>query len=122
MAKKITITFTAPVAPAAQPINEICRMFLPNNAAADNAAFDGTYYDTNVAGMAGGITVEQFIAGSVAHPGLIAMLKQAMASSTGKYEAVTEDEKLILYLGEVAPAIADQGFVIVIADANADAE
>lgn len=113
---KITITFTAPVAPAMVPVDGICRTFVPINAAADNAVFAGTYYDTNVDGNGAGMSIEQFVKDSVAHPGLIAALKKAAAE--GSCEFTTEDQKEILYLGEVAGAIADQGYVIEIADDN----
>ena len=89
--KKVTITFTAPVAPAAQPVDQICSIFLPTNAAADLPAFEGTYYDTNVAGFGEGMSIEKFFADSVAHPGLIAALKLAVAN--GEYAFETEDEK-----------------------------
>lgn len=114
---KITITFTAPVAPSLVPVDGICRTFVPTNAAADNAVFAGTYYDTNVDGDGAGMSIEQFIKDSVAHPGLIAALKKAALE--GSYEFTTEDRKEILYLGEVASAIADQGYVIKIADEQA---
>ena len=105
--KNVTITFTAPEAPVAQPVDQICSVFLPTNAAADNAAFDGTYYDTNVYGWTVAETLEQFMKDSVAHPGLIAALRKAIADGTYTFEA---DEKEALYIGEVAPALADQGF------------
>lgn len=113
--KSITITYTAPVAPAAQPIDQICAIFEPTNAAADNAAFDGTYYDTNVKGWGEATTIEQFMKDSIAHPGVIAALRKAIAAGTYTF---TTDEKEALYYGEVAPAVVDQGFVITVADAQ----
>ena len=107
---QITITYTAISAPAADATEQICAVYLPTNAAADNAVFDGTYYDTKVQGFGEATPVEKFFADSVAHPGLIAALKLAVAN--GEYAFETEDEKTIMYLEEVAPAVADQGFVI----------
>lgn len=106
----IKITYTAISAPADQLINQICAIFVPTNAAADNAAFAGTYYDTNVYGMGEGMSAEKFFNDSVAHPGLIAALK--LAVKNGEYEFDTEDEKTIMYLEEVKDAVADQGFEI----------
>lgn len=106
----VKITYTAISAPAADAVNQICATFVPTNAAADNAAFEGTYYDTNVAGIGEGMSAEKFFKASVAHPGLIAQLKKAVED--GEYEFETEDEATILYLEEVADAVADQGFVI----------
>lgn len=114
--KSITIAYTAPVAPVANPVDQICAIFQPTNAACDNAAFAGTYYDTNVEGWGTATTLEQFMKDSVAHPGLIAALRKAVADGT--YTFTTEDNDLILYMGEVAPAVVDQGFVITIADAE----
>lgn len=112
MAKTITITYTAPVAPSIQVVDPICRMFEPNNAAADNAAYAGTYYDTNVDGWTQATTLEDFLKSCVAHPGLIAALRKAAADGSYEFEAT---DKEALYLGEVAPAVKDQGFVIEIA-------
>ena len=106
----VKITYTAISAPAADAINQICATFVPSNAAADNAVFEGTYYDTNVAGIGEGMSAEKFFNASVAHPGLIAALKAAVKN--GEYEFDTEDEKTIMYLEEVTDAVADQGFVI----------
>ena len=108
----ITITYTAISAPAADAAAQICATFVPTNAAADLPAFEGTYYDTNVAGFGEGMTVEQFIKSSVAHPGLVLALKNAIEN--GSFEWETDDEKTIMYLEEVADAVADQGFDITV--------
>lgn len=108
----ISIAYTAPVAPAADAVQQICATFVPNNAAADNAVFDGTYYDTNVYGFGEGTTLEQFFANSIAHPGLIAALKFAMKD--GSYQFDTDDEKTIMFMEEVIAPLADQGFEITV--------
>lgn len=110
----ITITYTAVSAPVADAVAQICAVFVPTNAAADLAPFDGTYYDTNVYGFGEGMAIQKFFADSVAHPGLIAALKLAVAE--GEYEFDTEDEKLIMYLDEIVStgAVADQGFEITV--------
>lgn len=109
---QITVTYTAIVAPAAEPVAEIAAMFVPTNAAADLPAFDGTYYDTNVAGFGSTGAAEAFIANSIAHPGLVLALKRALEKGTYTYE--TDDKDEIAYLEEVTPAVADQGFTITI--------
>ena len=106
----IKIEYSAIAAPVSNVVAQICATFVPTNAAADLPAFEGTYYDTNVAGFGEGMTVEQFIKNSVAHPGLVLALKNAIENGT--YEFDTEDEKTIMYLEEVAGAVADQGFDI----------
>ena len=108
----VKITYTAVSAPTADAVAQICATFVPTNAAADLAPFDGTYYDTNVEGFGEGMTIEKFFQASVAHPGLIAALKLAVAN--GEYEFDTEDEKTIMYLEEIVStgAVADQGFEI----------
>lgn len=108
----ISITYTAISAPTAEPIAQIMSTFVPTNAAADLPVFEGTYYDTNVEGWGEGTAFADFIANSVAHPGLVLALK--MAFENGSYEFDTTDEKLIMYLEEVADAVADQGFEIVV--------
>lgn len=110
---KVTITYTAISAPTVDTAASICGVFSPANAASDLAAFDGTYYDTNVAGFGEGMSVEAFIKGSVAHPGLVLALKNAVKD--GSYAFETTDEQYIEYLNEVADAVADQGFKIEVA-------
>ena len=106
----IKITYTAIEAPKADLVAQICSTYVPTSAAADLPVFEGTYYDTNVAGFGEGMSIETFFANAVAHPGLVAALKLAVAN--GEYEFETEDEKTIMYLESVAPAVADQGFEI----------
>lgn len=110
----ITIAYTAISAPVDNLAAQICATFVPTNAAADLAVFDGTYYDTNVAGFGEGMSIEKFFADSVAHPGLIAGLKFAVAD--GEYEFETEDLATIEYAKSVAPAVADQGFTITVTE------
>ena len=108
----INIKYTAIEAPSANLVAQICGLYLPTNAAADLPPFEGTYYDTNVEGWGEVIPVEKFFADSVAHPGLVAALKLAVRD--GEYDFDTDDEKTIMYLEEVAPAVADQGFEITV--------
>lgn len=110
----IKIVYNAISAPTAELAAQICATYVPTNAAADLAPFEGTYYDTNVYGIGEGMSLEDFFKASVAHPGLIAALKLAVAE--GEYEFDTEDEKLIMYLDEIVStgAVADQGFEITV--------
>jgi hypothetical protein len=110
----IKITYTAISAPANEVGAQICATYVPTNAAADLAPFEGTYYDTNVYGFGEAMSIEKFFADSVAHPGLVAALKLAVASEEGEYTFDTEDEKLIMYLDELVStkALAAQGFEI----------
>jgi len=108
----VNITYTAISAPAADAVAQICATFVPTSAAADLPVFEGTYYDTNVYGLGEGMSIEAFFKASVAHPGLVLALKRAVED--GEYEFETEDEKTIMYLEEVADAVADQGFEIVV--------
>ena len=114
---KIKIVYTAVPAPAVDASAQISRTFVPTNCAADMKAFAGTYYDTNVDGFGEGVSAEDFIKGSIAHPGLVLALKQAMLS--GSYEFDCTDEKTIMYMQEVAPALVDQGFKITVGEAAA---
>lgn len=110
MTATITITYTAIAAPSVDPVAQICATFVPTNAAADLPAFEGTYYDTNVAGFGEAMKVEKFFADSVAHPGIIAAMKLAVANGT--YTFTTEDELAVMFLQECTPAIKDQGFEV----------
>jgi len=108
----IKIVYSAITAPAADAVNQICAIFVPTNAAADNSAFEGTYYDTNVEGFGEGMAIAKFFKDSVAHPGLVAALKRAVED--GEYTFETENAEMIMYLEEVADAVADQGFKITV--------
>ena len=108
----ITIAYTAITAPANETGAQICSVYLPTSAAADLAPFEGTYYDTNVEGFGECMSIEKFYADSIAHPGLIAALKRAVAE--GEYVFETEDEATIQYLEEVTNAVASQGFTITV--------
>lgn len=109
----ITISYTALVAPT-QVVDQICRTFQPVNAAADNAAFAGTYYDTNVEGWGGQAKpIADFVEESIAHPGVVLALK--LAVENGQYVLTSDDADLIMYYEELKNALADQGFTITIA-------
>lgn len=108
----IKIVYTAISAPTAEAVAQICSIYLPTNAASDLHVFDGTYYDTNVEGFGEGMSIEAFFKNSVAHPGLVAALK--LAVENGEYEFDTDDASMIMYLEEVADAVADQGFEITV--------
>lgn len=115
MAHKITIQFKPEMRTVAEPIAQICSVFNPTNAAADLDVFEGTYYDTNVAGWGMGTSLGEFMATQVAHPGLVACLRKAIRDT--QYEFTTDDEKLYVYLEECAPALAREGFKFEFTDA-----
>ena len=110
----IKIEYSAIAAPAAEAVAQICATFVPTNAAADLAPFDGTYYDTNVAGWGEGTSIEDFFAQSVAHPGLFAAIKLAMEAEDGVYEFETSDDKTIIYADELAKVLKGEGFTITV--------
>ena len=110
MAHKIKFTYTKPVAPAVNTATPICSVMMPMNAACDNAKFDGTYYDTNVAGWGEGTALETFMLQADAHPGLVAAVKQAIKNGTCTIDDATGDD--VLYMNEISGSLADQGIKI----------
>lgn len=106
----ITITYSAVTAPSTENVSPICRIFSPDNAAADEAVFDGTYYDTNVDGWGIGTTLAQFMSEMVAHPGLIAAIREAIRE--GSYVISDASDSDVLYMKECAPALASEGITI----------
>lgn len=110
MAHTITIKYTSPSAPSAQPIAGICRTFVPTNAAADSSVFADTYYDTNVEGWGEGTAIEEFMNSVVAHPGLVAAIRKAIADGT--YTMTDASDADALYMGEVAKVLEGQGIVV----------
>lgn len=114
----ITITYTKPVDASVTPKNQICAIYAPTNAAADNAAFNGTYYDTNVHGFGVGMSPEDFFKLQVAHPGLVAALKAAMRTpgeAATWVGATAADEQYATELKDTK-ALESQGFAIAISE------
>lgn len=109
----ITITYT----PAVQFANDsatqqIFAQWNPAATASDNAVFDGTYYDTNVwdnGEFPYATSLSAFLDSQVAHPGLIAALRAAVRAEEHTYEWEASDDD-VLYIEELGPALADQGF------------
>ena len=119
----ITITYT-PVAGfvSDKATEQIFGVWNPATTASDNAVFNGTYYDTNVwdkGEFPYATSLEAFLASQVAHPGLIAALRAAVRNfdaeeGTGVYAwTATDADKL--YVEELKPALADQGFTFAVA-------
>ena len=107
----ITITYTAPVKFANDSATQqIFGVWNPATTASDNAVFEGTYYDTNRwdnGEFPYATTLQAFLDSQVAHPGLIAALRAAVRAGSYTWEATDADA---LYVEEIAPALADQGF------------
>ena len=111
----ITITYTAPTQFASDSATQqIFGVWNPASTASDNAQFEGTYYDTNVwdnGEFPYATTLQQFLDAQVAHPGLIAALRQAVKA--GSYEWVTTDDEA-LYANELNSALKEQGFELLV--------
>lgn len=111
MAHKITIKFTQPVADEARKCTPICRMFEPQGCVADLDVMD--VYKTNVDGFGDfAMTLADYLAAQVAHPGLVAACKQAVKN--GEYVVEEADEKMALYANEVKDALQGEGFEITV--------
>ena len=117
----ITITYTAPVQFASDSATQqIFGVWNPANTASDNAQFEGTYYDTNVwdnGEFPYATSLQAFLDKQVAHPGLIAALRQAVKS--GSYDWETTDD-MVLYADELADALKDQGFTLATGSSSAE--
>lgn len=118
----ITITYT-PAETFASDVatQQIFGVWNPATTASDNAAFDGTYYDTNVwdkGEFPYATSLKAFLDAQVAHPGLIAALRAAVRNynageGTGVYEWAATDADA-LYIEELEPALKDQGFTFAV--------
>ena len=119
----ITITYTAPTSFGQNnATQQIFGVWNPAATASDNAAFEGTYYDTNVwdnGEFPYATSLEAFLASQVAHPGLIAALRQAVKA--GSYTWETTDD-MVLYADELEDALKGQGFTFATGSSSADAE
>lgn len=99
MAYNIKITFTKPVEEVREVL-PICPMYSKGECAADvinekNGVYVGTLKGKGDLVM----NFEEYIKAQVAHPGLVAAMKQAAIA--GEYTYVTEDEKAKLYAEEL---------------------
>lgn len=107
----ITITYTAPTVFANDAATQqIFGVWNPATTASDNAAFDGTYYDTNKwdkGEFPYATSLQAFLDAQVAHPGLIAALRAAVRAGSYAWDASAED---VLYVEELEGALKDQGF------------
>ena len=98
---------------------QIFNVWNPATTASDNAQFEGTYYDTNVwdnGEFPYATSLDAFLAKQVAHPGLIAALRQAVKA--GSYDWETTDD-MVLYADELADALKDQGFTLATGSSSA---
>lgn len=112
MAQKITIKFTQPVADEARKCTPICRMFEPQGCMADLDVMG--VYKTNVDGFGDfAMPLADYVAAQVAHPGLVAALKQAVKNGEYAFEG---DEKAALYAAELKDVLAGEGFEITVGD------
>ena len=112
MAHTIIISYTSVVKPADIAGASICPVMMPTDCAANMSAFDGTYYDTNVEGWGEGTALEAFMGSVVAHPGLVAAVRKAIADGTYTITDATAADAL--YAGEWAKALADQGITVLV--------
>lgn len=98
MAYNIKITFTKPVEEV-RNVLPICPMYSKGECAADviGAPYVGTLKGKGDLVM----NFEEYIKAQVAHPGLVAAMKQAAIAEDGVYTYVTEDEKAKLYAEEL---------------------
>ncbi|MBO4542679.1 MAG: hypothetical protein J5725_05790 [Bacteroidales bacterium] len=117
----ITITYTpATTFVSDSATQQIFAEWNPAATASDNPVFAGTYYQTNKwdnGEFPYATSLKDFLDAQVAHPGLIAALRAAVRAfdaDAGKgvyaWEATDAD---VLYIEELTPALADQGFTFV---------
>ena len=111
----IKIDYKAPESTVTSAVDPICRLFNPSACAADNAAYAGTYYDTNVPGWGEGTSLAKFMDQMVAHPGLIAALRKAMRDST--YTISDGTEEMMQLMDEAKNTLSEEGFTITISAA-----
>ena len=113
----ITITYTPTVGFTTDAATEqIFAVWNPAKTASDNAVFNDTYYQTNVwdnGEFPYATSLEAFLAQQVAHPGLIAALRAAVRAEGHTYDWAATDADA-LYIEELGPALADQGFTFAV--------
>ena len=105
----------------------ICRIFTPSASYVDTPAYEGTTWDTNVAGWGSTPSVEPYASTSIPFPVPLAQFKLAVVGKPikdGEEKEVightvtftTEDYKEAFYYKQVGAALADQGFTVTVKD------
>ena len=90
----------------------ICSIYNPTNSYTDTAAYDGTVYDTNVAGFGKIKPMEPFASTSFPYPVPMAQFK--VAALGGAVAFLVDDYKEAFYYEETGKALADQGFEVTV--------
>ena len=94
----IIIQYTKPVEEVREAM-PICPMYSKGECAADRigAPYVGTHKGKGELVM----NFEEYIKAQVAHPGLVAAMKQAALAKDGTYKYITDDQKAVLYAKEL---------------------
>ena len=111
----------------------ICRIFTPSASYVDTPAYEGTTWDTNVAGWGSTPAVEPYASTSIPFPVPLAQFKLAVVGKpiTGKggkevightVTFTTDDYKEAFYYKQVGAALADQGFTVKVDEATEASE
>ena len=115
MSYKVTITYEPKNIPADRVGDSICPLFTMDNAYCDCEAYDGSIYDTNVAGNGEIEQVEPFATTSIPMSAPLAQFKlAAVADEEGKVEFEVEDYQEAFYYKTLGVQLADQGFVVTV--------
>ena len=115
----VSITYTAPAGEDTRIPNSIPNLFTPGGSYADSTPYEGTAYDTNVYGWEGLPGIPPM--GTATN--VFAWLERATKTPGEAVEFTAPDVAKIYWL-QMADNLADQGFAIVVTDAeaNSDAE
>lgn len=112
MTYKVIITYTGVEKNVDKLVAPICRMFGPSASYTDFPAYDGTTYDTNVAGFGNVDMPEPYASTSIPFPVPLAQFKLAVVGKNNKVEFEVDDYKEAFYYMGVGAAIAEQGFKV----------
>lgn len=122
MAYTVKIVYLGPEAPTNIPfVNPICALYVPTNSYVDTPAYEGTVYDTNVAGFGKLNIMEPYASTSFPFPVPLAQFKLAVVGTDSedvegaKEVTFTVDtyEEAFWYMTAGAQ-LKDQGFTVTV--------
>jgi hypothetical protein len=116
MAYSVTITYVAPVAPAAGPVGAGIGALWNPESYVDGSGMDGTVYDTNKPGFGSTVVPEPYASTSFPLPSPLAQFKVATATAahinTFDVDTFAEAE----YYVETGKELASQGFTVTVVE------
>ena len=114
MAYTVTIKYTGVSGEVAIGAAPIARLWNPDGSYIDSVAYEGTVYDTNVAGFGEVPAVAPYDSTSIPYPVALAQFKLATVGNDNEVTFDVEDYKEAFFYKTLGEQMADQGFEVTV--------